>query len=112
MHFGKPTNWTMMASLSMLLAAGGCASAPRIDGTSAQAFDSSYAKLLDSLTPEERLKLALAQLVVLAPTGCLASSASESSITLATGVPEADIRPCREQLHGMTYQDIVDKAYP
>ena len=111
MHFGNPTNWTMMASLSMLLVAG-CSSAPRIDGTSAQAFDSSYAKLLGSLGPEERFKLALAQLVVLAPTGCLASSAPESSITRATGVPEADIRPCREQLHGMTYQDIMGKAYP
>ena len=111
MHLGNFATWTMMASLSMLLVTG-CASAPRIDGTSAQAFDSSYAKLLDSLTPEERLKLALAQLVVLVPTGCVASSTSESSIALAAGAPEADIRPCRQQLHGMTYQDIMGKAYP
>jgi len=111
MHLDNSTSWIVVAGLSMAFLIG-CASTPRIDGTSAHAFDTSYAKLLDSLTPEERLQLALAQLVVLVPTGCVAGAASGSVITAATGAPEADIRPCREQLHAMSYKDIMDKAYP
>ena len=108
---GNSARRIVLMCLSMLLVMS-CASVPRIDGTSAQAFDRSYEALVDSLTPEERLQLTWAQLVFLVPTGCVGSKKSESFITAATGVPEADIRPCREQLHGMTYKDILDKAYP
>ena len=90
-----------------------CASAPRIDGRSAEAFDQTYRRLVDSLSQEERLQLSLAQVVLLEPTGCLgeleASTDAPWVIThlRSLGARERDVRPCRSALHGMSYRDIL-----
>ena len=110
MHIVRPIRWLVLAACTVLSV--GCVSTPRIDGRSEQAFETSYARLVESLSPEEWLQLALAQLIVLAPAGCISAADSDNFITQATGTPEADIRPCREQLHQMSYKDIMDRAYP
>lgn len=71
--------------------------APRIDGSSDEAFDRSHARLVQSLVPEDRLRLTLAEGIVLAPLGCLTDSA---------------LRSCRVALDGMGFQDIMARAYP
>jgi hypothetical protein len=62
-HFGLVT----LASLTIA----SCSSAPRIDGSSEPAFQRSYATVVAALSSEDRLRLSLAELIVLSPKGCL-----------------------------------------
>ena len=105
---------TLVASL--LLGAYGCESIPkaddlRIDGTSEGSFDQSYAKIVQKLSPQEQRRFALALFTVLLPEKCLSSEAV-LALTFLPASPErkAELRTCRAQLNGKSYQDIVEAA--
>lgn len=84
---------------------------PRIDGTSEASFDSSYAQIIRPLSPAERRQFALALFGVLLPAKCLSSDAV-LALTFLPVSPEraADLRPCRTQLSGKSYREILDAA--
>ena len=99
--------------LSCILVVSGCASIPRIDGTSDDAFDRSHAKLIESLAPGDRLRLSLAEATVLSPRHC-ASMKPITGSPLLTKVlgGQSDIKGCRRELNGLSFQDIISLAYP
>jgi len=101
-----------LAITAMILGLAGCHTVPRVDGRSAQSFKTSYAALSSSLTAEDRLKLTLAELIMLAPTGCLKSMKPEDLVSFAPELSKFDLEPCRKQMHGMSYSDIMNRAYP
>jgi len=100
--------------VAMQLAA--CASSsrapvPRIDGTSEASFDHSYVQLVQPLSQDQRRRLALALLSALLQENCL----STDEVLALTFLPasadrEAQLRSCRAQLNGKSYQDLVDAA--
>ena len=104
-HFG------LIALASLAFAA--CGSAPRIDGSSQAAFERSHAAVTAALSPEDRLRLSLAQLIVLSPKGCLTTKrlADQSFLNETLG-GQTDLSPCRKELHGLTFKDIMGLAYP
>jgi hypothetical protein len=101
---------------SLLLVVCGCASTPqtdtpRIDGTSDQSFDQSYVKLVQKLSSQEQRRFALALFSVLLPEKCLSSDAVVALTFLpASADRKAQLRTCRTQLNGKSYQDIVGAA--
>lgn len=96
-----------------LLCASACSSVPRIDGRSDAAFDQSHARLVESLSPEDRLRLILAEGVLLAPRGCLTLEPIPDNAALNEVLGgQAVMRSCRRELHGLSFQDIVMRAYP
>ena len=100
-------------ALGSALAGTACSSVQKIDGSSDAAFDGSHARLVDSLSPEDRLRLTLAEGIVLAPLGCLTTEkiAGQRFLTDALG-GESVLRSCRKELNGMTFEDIMRRAYP
>ena len=95
------------------LAIASCGSAPRIDGSSEAAFERSHAAVVAALSPEERLKLSLAELIVLSPKGCLNTQPlAEQSFLNETLGGQTDLSSCRKELHGLTFKDIMGLAYP
>ena len=104
-HFG------LIALASLGIAS--CGSAPRIDGSSPAAFERSHAAVVAALSPEERLQLSLAELVVLSPKDCLTTKPlpDQPFFNEALG-GQADLSPCRKELHGLTFKDIMRLAYP
>ncbi|MGY0613403.1 hypothetical protein [Luteimonas sp. A501] len=104
-HFG----FIALASLAIA----SCGSAPRIDGNSQAAFERSHAAVIAALSAEDRLRLSLAELIVLSPKGCLTtkSLAGQPFLNETLG-GQADLSPCRKELHGLTFKDIMDLAYP
>jgi hypothetical protein len=87
----------------------------RIDGSSDSAFDSSRAALIGSLTPEQRLRFLLAEVVYLEPFGCLKPHASTNwlgnTLSEIEGRDlEVSSRRCRAQLDGKTYSDVIRLA--
>jgi hypothetical protein len=83
----------------------------RIDGTSEEAFDRSYARVVQHVATDKRRQLALDLLSVLLPQNCLRPEAV-LYLTFFPASPDrkAEIRTCRVPLNGMSYQDIVDAA--
>ena len=81
----------------------------RIDSTSEASFDASFAKLVDSLKTPERRTLALGLFGTLISHECLASEAIVH-LTFSPVEPTdaALIRPCRQYLDGMSYQEILE----
>ena len=73
----------------------------------------SHAALVASLSPEDQMRLSLAELIVLSPKDCLTHK-------LAPGQPfignllggQANLDSCRKELNGLTFNDIMDQAYP
>jgi hypothetical protein len=101
------------SALALVLAISACSSARKIDGGSEAAFDLSHARLVESLSPEDRLRLTLAEAIVLAPVGCLTSEPIPGQPFLTDSLGgQAVIRSCRKELHGMTFKDIMSRAYP
>jgi hypothetical protein len=104
--------WTL--SLTLCVITSSCAvEAPRIDSTSDQAFDKSFAKVVRSLHGYEPRQFALGLFGVLLPRNCLSP---EATIHL-TFAPVADsdgplMRSCREQLEGKSYRDIIKEGEP
>ena len=98
-----------LASLSVV----SCSSVPRIDGSSQAAFARSHAALVASLSPGDQMRFSLAELIVLSPKNCLTRKP-------ITGQPflnkvlggQADLRSCRKELNGLTFNDIMHQAYP
>ncbi|WP_167522052.1 hypothetical protein [Xanthomonas sontii] len=90
-----------------------CSSTPRIDGMSPAAFEHSHAAVVEALSPEDRVRLSLAELIVLSRQRCLTlkSSASPALINKILG-GQADLESCRKELNGLSFKDIMTLAYP
>lgn len=90
-----------------------CSSTPKIDGSSDAAFEKSHAVLVESLSPENRLRLSLAEAIVLSPASCLKimQSPDQTLLNEAFG-GQADLKSCRKELNGLTFKDIMARAYP
>ncbi len=106
-----------MKAFMLLIAAlvTGCASVPkeepRIDGTSGSSFDETFGRLVEPLRPQDRRKLALSLFGVLLPKQCLPTGAI-LALTFGPVSPKdaPRIRPCRQYLNGMSYQDVIDTS--
>ena len=95
------------------LAIASCGSVPRIDGSSPAAFEHSHAAVVSSLSPEDRIRLSLAELIVLSPKGCLTTKGLPDQPFLSETLGgQADLSSCRKELHGLTFKDIMSRAYP
>jgi hypothetical protein len=90
------------------LATSSCTSVPRIDGSSALAFQRSHAAVVASLSREDQMRLALAQLIILSGRDCLTTKpiAGQPFLSEALG-GQADLSSCRKELHGLTFRDIM-----
>ena len=76
-------------------------------------FERSHAALVASLAPGDQLRLQLAELVFLSPKGCLGTKAlPEQPFLSSIAGGQVDISPCRAELHGLTFHDIMLRAYP
>ena len=105
--FGSPG----LIALVPLIAS--CGSAPRIDGSSQAAFERSHAAVNASLSPEDRMRLTLAELIVLSPKGCLTTKPLPDQPFLSESLGgQANLSSCRKELHGLTFKDIMSRAYP
>ena len=95
------------------LAITSCTSLPKIDGSSQAAFERSHAAVIASLSQEDRMRLTLAELIVLSPKSCLTTKplAGQPFLNDAFG-GQADLSSCRKELHGLTFKDIMSQAYP
>ena len=84
-----------------------------IDGSSDDRFARSHAELVASLSREQQMQLLLAEVVLLEPKGCLATHPADrnSFMERQLGGP-VDIGPCRRELHGLGFQEIMKRAYP
>src|SRR3546814_21106056 len=90
-----------------------CSSAPTIDGSADAAFDRSRARLVESISPQDRLRLSLAEAIVLAPLGCATSRQIPGQPFLAKTLGgQANITSCRKELNGRSFKDIMSRAYP
>ena len=83
----------------------------KIDGTSEESFDRSYVRLVRKLSQQERRQYALAMFSILLPEKCLGSNAT-IALAISPASPElkTELRPCRAQLDGKSYRDVVDAA--
>jgi len=83
----------------------------KIDGTSEESFDRSYVRLVRKLSQQERRQYALALFSILLPEKCLGSNAT-IALAFSPASPElkTELRPCRAQLDGKSYRDVVDAA--
>ena len=103
------TRWFFSVVLICTTVPAAAAAPARIDGTSEASFDASFAKLVRSLKAPERRTLALGLFGTLLPRECLAPEAIIHLTFSPVGPKDGPrVRPCREHLHGMSYQDILD----
>jgi hypothetical protein len=82
-----------------------CASSPpRIDGSSPYAFVKSHEEMLQSLSPADRVRLTLAEMVV-----CTAAAATPWQLVPASLAPPpmASLMAVRFQLNGKTFDEIL-----
>ena len=104
-----------LAVIPSLLAVVSACAGPRalIDGTSAESFARSHAGLVASLSPTEHMQLLLAEVVLLESKDCLTEHPANpnSLVERQLGGP-VDISPCRKELHGIGFQEIMKRAYP
>ena len=99
--------------LLLLLGISACNSVPTIDGSSDAAFDRSHARLVESISPQDRMRLSLAEAIVLTPLGCVTSKPfpGQPFLTKTLG-DQANITSCRKELNGLTFKGIMSRAYP
>ena len=97
----------------LLLGISACNSVPRIDGSSDAAFDRSHAQLVESISPQDRMRLSLAEAIVLTPLGCatLKPIPGQPFLTKILG-SQSNITSCRKELNGLSFKDIMSRAYP
>lgn len=84
----------------------------RIDGTSEEAFASTHQALLDSLAPRDKLRLAMAEAIVITRFPC---SQVREPIKEPPAVSRAlegmtSLKACRGVLDGMSFNDIISRA--
>ena len=104
---------TAAVLVASLLFATGCSSVPRIDGRSDSAFDESHARLLASLEREDRMRLLLAEAIILSPRDCLTKEPIPGNSTLTDVLGgQIVLRSCRLELDGLSFKDIMELAYP
>src|SRR4249919_2850036 len=85
-----------------------CSSTPRIDGSSLAAFERSHAAVVASLSPKDRVRFTLAELIILVPKGCLTTKPlSDQPFFNAILGGQTDLSSCRKELHGLTFKDIM-----
>jgi hypothetical protein len=94
------------------LAITSCASAARIDGSSQAAFERTHAAVVASLSPEDRLRLTLAEAVFLSHKGCISTKPIPDPFLNEFFGGQVDLGTCRKELHGLTFKDIMNRAYP
>jgi hypothetical protein len=98
--------------LLLLLGISACKSVPTIDGSSDAAFNRSHARLVQSISPQDRMRLVLAEAIVLTPLGCVTSKPFPGQPFLAKTLDgQANIASCRKELNGLTFKDIMSRAY-
>ncbi|WP_371184322.1 hypothetical protein [Xanthomonas sacchari] len=107
----KFASFWLIAMTAMAIAS--CSSTPRIDGRSRATFERSHATVVAALSPEDRMRFSLAELIVLSRQGCLTSKspASKPLINEILG-GQADLASCRKELNGLSFKDIMTLAYP
>jgi hypothetical protein len=100
-------------ALLLLLSISACNSVPTIDGSSDAAFDRSHARLVESISPQDRMRLGLAEAIVLTPLGCATSKPvpGQPFLTKTLG-GQTNITSCRKELNGLSFKDIMSRAYP
>ena len=109
-HAGAQTIATA-SMLTFLFAA--CASVPKIDGSSEASFKRTHAALVASLSPADQLRLQLAELVLLSPKGCIGIKPVRGLPSLSEqGGGQAVLLPCRAELNGLSFLDIMRLACP
>jgi hypothetical protein len=86
---------------------------PAIDGSSEAAFISSHARLVESLSPADQLRLSLAEAILITPKGCATMEPvpGQPELTRIVG-GQIKLSSCRKELDGMTFQTIMKQAYP
>ncbi|HEU4670857.1 MAG TPA: hypothetical protein VFR91_09110 [Dyella sp.] len=94
------------------LAIASCACAPRIDGSSAAAFERSHAAVIASLSPQDRLRLSMAEAAFLSCKGCLSTKPMPDPFLNTFFGGQADLSTCRRELNGLSFKDIMNRAYP
>lgn len=84
-----------------------------IDGTTEETFSLSHARVVEQLSPEDRYRFALAELVMLSDYHCLQPKTppSDDFVSRLLG-GEADLASCRRELHGLTAAGVMARAYP
>lgn len=102
---------TAIGLLSLAIAS--CSSAPRIDGSSKAAFERTHAAVIASLSPGDRMRLSLAEIVFLSRKDCLSTKPIPDQPWLDKMLGgQADPSSCRRELQGLTFRDIMNRAYP
>ena len=97
------------------IAVGACQTVNRsIDGSSDVSFRATHDLLLESLSPEDQLRLTLAELIYLAPMSC---AAQKEQLVDSVWIPKTlggspPLEACRRELDGKTFIDIMRLAYP
>ena len=84
-----------------------------IDGTTESSFRLSHARVVGQLSSDDRYRLALAELVMLSKYHCLQPkpSPNDDFVVRVLG-GQVDLASCRRELHGMTFADVMTRAYP
>ncbi|MDQ7758729.1 hypothetical protein RAB70_06220 [Xanthomonas sontii] len=102
------STWVALAALSA-----NAAPVVRIDGSSPDRFERSHAELVASLSPQQRLRLSLAEIVYLESRQCLGrrQAHADSFVEHQLG-GQVDLAPCRKALHGLGYREIMERSYP
>ena len=94
-------------ALMMLLFAAlvACSRGPKLDASTAEAFEQSHARVAASLSAEERERLRLLEVVFMVH--CADPADVERAVVEQDQVRLLATAPCRRMLHGMTYTDIL-----
>ena len=102
-----------LLGISLLMSCGCQSTQPRIDGSSETSFLESHDRLVSALTPENRLRLSLAEVIYLAPFPCAAEKDPIAESPMLTQVlgGQISLKACRRELDGMTFRDIMSLAY-
>ena len=106
--------WAVLMVGASVLPAAYCTESPAIDGNSDAAFESSHAALVKSLSPEDQLRFALAELIFVNHHACTPTTEpipNQPRLTAIVG-GLASMKSCRTQLNGQTFQSIMSAVYP
>ena len=100
----------LLLSVILLLMGAGCETRePRIDGSSEEAFKASHKRLLDSLTPEDKLQFTLAEVVWLSQFECaqIREPITDSAFLNEFFGGQMSVKACRRELDGKSFSEIM-----
>lgn len=104
-------NTRNLAACVLVLIASACAAtAPKIDGSSEAAFNESHQKLIDSLSPADRMRLTLAEVVYLSKFECSREKEpipGQPALTSVSGGGIMLVVACRKELDGKGFSEII-----